>query len=223
MLWEWSDAESSFDRAIELDPTYAITYARYALLLASLGRHTEAKAMIRRAEELEPLCPMIKSVSGALHVLEGDYASSVAIYRRTLEIHPDHPALNLFLSFAIALAGKPDDAISILRKYFPPTSPSFILGTLGFAYAAADQRDQALAIAKDLEEKGKQRYVSPLFLAWIYGALGEQEDAFQWLESAFEERTPFLAVFNYTKSTFHPSLRSDPRFDDLARRMKLPI
>ena len=75
----------------------------------------------------------------------------------------------------------------------------------------------------ELKERSEREYVAPLFLAWIHGALGEEEEAFRHLEMAFDERTPFLTYLRVNRAFFHEKLRSDPRFDDLARKMNLTL
>ena len=111
---------------------------------------------------------------------------------------------SVFLGLASALAGRPEETIGMLDEYDSSNLTSFSLGILGFAYAAASQREQALVIADELAERKTDQYVSPLFLAWIHGALGENDESFRWLQRAFEERTPILATLKFTRSIFPP-------------------
>jgi tetratricopeptide (TPR) repeat protein len=218
--WEWDEGEREFKRAIELDPACTQAHYWYGLLLATLGRQEEALTMARAAEELDPLAPVAKMAVGTMHVLWGDYDGSASVARKILEMHPDHALGLACLGMSYSLVSRHEPAIVALEKATALLArPPLMLGWLGRAYAAGGRRDQALEIAGELKDR---EYVAPPFQAWIYGGLRAKDEAFQWLAMAFEERSPLLAFFNITKAMFHEDLRSDSRFDELARRMKLP-
>jgi tetratricopeptide (TPR) repeat protein len=222
--WKWSDAENAFQRAIELDPAFVMAYTWYSILLANVGRQAEAMAMVRKALELDPLSPLPNIGAAMLLWYEYAYESAVSESRRALEMHPNHPFALYTLGCSCALAGQHEESITVLEKLATLWErSSFSLGKLGWANAAAGRRGQALKIAGELEERAAREYVSPLVFAWTHGALGEEEEAFRYLEMAFEERTPFLTHLKTNRALFHEKLRSDPRFDDLARRMNLPL
>jgi serine/threonine-protein kinase len=218
--WEWSDGEREFKRAIELDPACTPAYYWYCGLLANLGRKEEALTMARKVGELDPLAPVAGAAVGFMHSLWGDYDSSIAIARKVLEIHPDHALGIAGIGLSHSLLSQHEPAIAALEKAAALVArPPLMLAWLGRAYAVAGRRDQALEIAGELKDR---EYAAPLFQAWIYGGLRAKDEAFQWLAMAFEERSPWLAFFSHTKAMFHKDLRSDPRLDELARRMKLP-
>jgi tetratricopeptide (TPR) repeat protein len=94
------------------------------------------------------------------------------------------------------------------------------IATLGHAYAVAGKRDEALKILDELQRPAAQKYVSPFFVALIYAGLGEKDQAFAWLEKAYQERHPYMILIK-VEPVFQ-SLHSDPRFADLTRRIGLP-
>jgi len=112
-------------------------------------------------------------------------------------------------------------AIAALQKAdnLSPRVP-IILGYLGAAHAAAGHLDEALKIMEQLEDLSKQRYVTPYLMGRIYAARGEKDEALRWLETAYRERDPWMLLLK-TEAGFD-ELRSEPRFQDLLRRMNFP-
>jgi tetratricopeptide (TPR) repeat protein len=111
-------------------------------------------------------------------------------------------------------------AIGELQKARALEDDPWIVGTLGHAYAASGRRGEAQKIVEELKEQAKQRHVTPYWIAMIYVGLGEKDQAFSWLEKAFEERSSWLQWFK--TDPMLDSLRSDPRYADLLRRIGVP-
>jgi hypothetical protein len=136
-------------------------------------------------------------------------------------MHPDHSFALMILGGSCTHAGRYEESIAAFGKLATLMRRAPVpLSWLGWAYGAAGRRGQALNIARELEERAEREFVSPITLAWIHCGLDEGDEAFRWLEMAFEQRTPFLV---YNKLLIPEKIRLDPRFHDLARRMKLPL
>jgi serine/threonine-protein kinase len=219
--WDWEGAEREYERAIELSPSYANAYLWYSQLLNLLGRHEEALAQIKRAQELDPLNPFIAAnVHYRLYFL-GRYDEAIAESQKLLEIYPNY-WLNHWNRGSLYLAkGMHEEAIAEQQKAVALSEGSLqCLPELGYAYARAGRTAEVLKVLDELGEESKKRYVpSSLFVA-VYVGLGKTDRAFESMERAYQEHDIGLAWFLIDPS-FEP-LRSDLRFRDLCRRMKLP-
>ena len=219
--WNWSGAEKEYKRAIELNPSYATAHNFYAMYLSYMGRHDEAIAEIGRAEELDPLSPIINAIGGFVLFFARRYDEAIAQCRRTLELNAGfHPA-HLYLGWAYEQKKLYGEAISEYQKAMAleQGSPRLAAGLAG-AYAAAGNRTEALKIVSNLTELSKRRYVPPYDIAQIYTALHDFDQACAWLEKAYEERTYLLVMLKVDPR--NDPVRSDPRFQDLLRRMNFP-
>ncbi len=214
--WDWEGAEAVFRRAIELDPDYPFAFHIYGATLSSLGRHEEAIALVERALELDPLSPMINTVLVRAHVWARRPERAIEEAKRTLKLHPGFPPTHHFLGEAYAHQGRYEEAIV---EYRQDQSPLSVFG-LASALAGAGRTAEAEEILNDLVERSAKEYVEPSGVAQIYAALGRKEEAFRWLAKAFEEHAHSL-TFVHEDADFD-SLRSDPRFQDLFRRMRYP-
>ena len=220
--WDWPGAERRFRRAIELNPNYPTAHQWYATYLTVLNRTEEACAEIRRAEELDPLNPVIAMDVGlTCYYAAGDYSKALEQYQKVLELHPTFGLTYFYIG--LAHVGRKDfaQAIPVLEavKRLAPGEPDPI-ALLGYAFALTGQRGAAEEALEELKALAKQKYVSALPIAWVYMGLGDKDRTFEWLEKGYEERAGRLVYLKVLRA-FDP-LRSDPRFEDLLRRLKFP-
>jgi TolB-like protein len=219
--WDWVGAEKEWKRAIELNPGYATAHQWYAQYLTSMGRHNEAIAEAKRAQELDPLSLIINAIGGSVFACARRYDEAIAQCRRTLELNAGFYMAHLYLGFAYEQEKLYAEAISEYQKAIAleqgnPTVAAY----LARGYAAAGKRTEALKTFSQLRDLSKRRYVSSYTMALTYAALGDNDQAFACLEKAYEDRSGALLYVKVDPRV--DSLRSDPRFQDLLRRMNFP-
>jgi TolB-like protein/Tfp pilus assembly protein PilF len=220
--WDWEGAERDYRRAIEFNPSYPAVRHWYSLYLAIPRRFDEAFAQMTRAEELDPLSRAVRRGKGWLYLWSGEYDRAIEQWRMTLELDADFPQAHYALAIAYARKGMYDDAIGSHRKAIALAGETpRTLAILAHAYGKAGQKAEALQILGDLSERAKREYVSGYHMAIGHMGAGNKEEALRWLEKAFQERDPWLGEMP-AASFWLDELRSDPRYQDLLRRLRLP-
>jgi len=215
--WNWLEAERGFKRALELNPNYATGYQWYAEFLMAMGRFDEALVEIRRAQELDPLSLIISAIKGYILYYARQYDLAIEQCRKTLEMDPNFVPAHLYLLWCYAQKGMDEEAIAeyqILQELIGKVA------LLNYVAVVPMERSELRKALDELIKLSQQIYVPPTSIALIYVSLDEKDQAFQWLEKAYEERDmrmPFLKVW----PGFDP-LRDDPRFQDLLQRMNFP-
>ncbi len=219
--WDWSGAEAEFQRSVQLNPAYPTAHHWYAMYLAAMGRREQALAAISRARELDPLSVLINTHVGVVHYLGHQFDQAINRIRDALELDPNYVVAHWYLGQAYAEQGMYEDAIVESQRAvtLSPGNPKF-LATLGYAYALSGNRGEARKLAQQLNELSKNRYVSPLDVAYVYAGLREKEQAFAWLKRAHQERS--WGMYRIKVDPKLDRLRSDPRFQDLLRRLGFP-
>lgn len=213
--WNWSQGEMEFKRAIELNPNYATAYQWYGNGLTSRGEFEKGLKMTRRAQELDPFSLIISDNVGWQFYFAGNYDEAIRQYQKTLEMDPSFvPALR-----DLGLAFLQKKMYAEAEKQFLRTrqlSDSFENG-LAILYAMSGKKDEVHPLLDAQLKIATSRYVSPYAMAQIYSVLNERDQAFIWLEKAFEARdTP---IVNLNVDPLVKNLRSDPRFAELKRRI----
>ena len=219
--WNWTEAEREFKRAIELDPNLALAHFRYAwTYLSPMGRHDEAIAEMKRAMELEPLSLQQGANFASIYTYARQFDLAVEQAKKTHELDPDFFGARVWLAHAYNAKGMYAEAIAICEKSLQrdPTRQS-LLRALGIAYAKTGRRSEAEGVIKKLKDIARTQYVLSYYVATIYAALGERDKALVELEEAYTERDWFVSRIKV--DPFVDSLRDDPRFQDLLRRMNL--
>jgi TolB-like protein/DNA-binding winged helix-turn-helix (wHTH) protein/tetratricopeptide (TPR) repeat protein len=225
--WDFPAAEREFTRAIALDRNSAEAYHGYGMYLAAMGRSDSSLAAIRRARELDPLSLHINHKLCAVLYWARQYDAAIAQCRRTLEIEPTFGPAHWHLAHAYDAKGMHDEA---QEEYF--LAHEYIGGDVEqirrdrAAVKAAGWRpilrqgvdgwSKALKSSKNPREAEEAAYI----VAWMYARLGETDPTLEWLERGYEAR-PFFLPFIGVEPLFDP-MRSDPRFQDLLRRIGLP-
>jgi len=219
--WNWTAAEADFKRAIELNPNYANAHNFYASFLMSRGRIEESIASSTRARGLDPFSLSISAQRGFLLENARRYDEAIEQLRNVIAMDPNHYQAHWFLGHTYALNKQFEQAIAASQKAvdLSERSPG-ALGMLGLVYALANKKDEANKILNELLELNKRRYVTPAALANLYIGLENKDQAFFWLEKAFQEKSNYLAYLKVFPIL--DPLRSDPRFTDLVRRVGLP-
>jgi serine/threonine-protein kinase len=218
--WDWSGAEREFNRAIELNPSDSEAHYQYGYYLAFVGQFDEALREIRRAQELDPVS--LVKITGVAQVLflARRYDEAMAECRKALEMDPNLGFAHWLLGLAYTQKGMYEPAILALQRSIPLSGDSLDEpASLAHAYALSGNRGEARKILDELKQQAKHKYLSPTVIAALYGALGEENQAFAWLDKAYDERDSLLIGLR-VEPMFDP-LRSDPRFTDLLRRVGL--
>jgi TolB-like protein/DNA-binding winged helix-turn-helix (wHTH) protein/Tfp pilus assembly protein PilF len=221
--WDWPDAEKEYKRAIELNPRYATAHQWYGGYLGVMGRRNEAIAERKLALELEPLSLVINFELGLTFYYDRDYDQAIEQLQKTLELDPNFPAVHHFLPAAYEQKGMYVEAIAGFKKAIPLTAGSestLSKAGLGYVYAVTGKKSEARTLLDELKQHSAQEYVSATSVALIYAGLGEKDQAFAWLEKAYEQRAFQLQWINLEPRW--DSLRSDPRFQNLMRRIGFP-
>jgi serine/threonine protein kinase/tetratricopeptide (TPR) repeat protein len=217
--WDFQGGEKEIERAIALNPNYAIAHFWNALYLAEVGRHGEAMASIRRAQELDPLSLIISGDTGMILYLARRYDEAIEQCRRTLEMDQNFFRARLWLGRAYEQKGMYEEAIAEFLKARQLDDNPITLAWIGHAYAASGKRSDALKVLDQLKQLSKQVYVDSYNVAAIHAALEEKDQAFELLEKAYVERSSWLSRLKV--DPILDGLRSDPRFMDQMRRIGL--
>lgn len=219
--WEWDGSEVEYKRAIELNPKYATTYHWYSRLLRTQGRYAEALTQIKKGQEADPLSvPIAENVMQNL-VENGDLEGALAQSKRSIELDPNYWSIYFRQAAVYFEKGQKEEGFAAASKSIELIGRAPIaLGFWGYALAVSGKRDEALAVAKELEEKYAAKEMDGVRVASVYLGLGDKDKAFEWLEKDFQARRPTLMEMRLELE--FRSLRGDPRYKDLLRRMNLP-
>jgi tetratricopeptide (TPR) repeat protein len=216
--WNWSESESQFKRALELNPRTADAHLFYAHLLSNTGRHTEALAEIRRCIELDPSAPFANALYGQFLVHAGQPDEALAVLQKTFLLAPRFWFPHVFAASAYIKKGMFTEAIVESRRATELSgAQTSSLAFEGYALAKLGKSNEARTIAEKLKSLSKERFIPPSHVAMIYNGLGERDEVFAWLERALAQHDPKL-TFLKVEPTWN-NLRDDPRFQDVMRRI----
>jgi serine/threonine protein kinase/Tfp pilus assembly protein PilF len=217
--WDWPGAEQALRTATELEPTHTRAKCWFAFLRMVQGRPHEAYTFAREAQALEPVSPYVSAILVHALTLVGRHTEALGEIERARDLAPDSLHVLWSSGAAYVRAGLPDQAVAVLERAATLANrDTYYLGWLGWAYAMAHRRELAESTLDELLARAPTMYVAPVFRAWILGALGRIDDAFDLLEQGYQERSPLLPWLVYP---VYDSLRHDARLQDLSRRMKL--
>ncbi|HEX6434121.1 MAG TPA: tetratricopeptide repeat protein, partial [Gemmatimonadales bacterium] len=219
--WDWSGAESSFHRAIELNPGHAPAHHWFSLFLSTRNRHQESLSEIRRAHELDPLSIIINQNLGrALH-LAGRYEEAIEQFRRTLALDPGFFTTDVMLSQAFTAQGRYDEAMAALRAAEDLTGHRpLILAELIFLTAQRGQIEEARRLLAELVELSGRQHVPVYQLALAHYAVGDQATAFDLIDKAYQQRSTILPWM--ASDTAWRMARSDPRMTRILEKLNVP-
>jgi TolB-like protein len=218
--WDWPAAENHFMKAIQKKPDYAPAHLWYGLCLSLTGRFDESIREMRKACELEPLEPVNPThVGWALHMARR-FDESIGELHKVLESDPEFWPAYWYQSGNFSAKKMWAEAIATLKKFVELTAGSVIaFSTLGFTYGSAGMKDEAFKILERLDGLSKDRYVGSFSRAMVWLGLGEKNEALENLEKAYLERESLMACLKVWP--VFDSLRSEPRFQALLKKMNL--
>ena len=218
--WDWNGAEEQFQKGIALNPNYPLLHHWRSLNLIAMGRMDEARAAMRRALELDPLLLVTNVNLGRIDYYEGHYDQAIKQYQRALELDKDFMRTHLRLGMAYVQQSRYHEALTEYNKALEITGDTpQIRAHIAHVMAVSGKKSEALAALAELQDRAKRQYIPPYDIALIYIGLGEKDKAFAWLEKAYNEHSTEMIYFK-VEPMLAP-LRSDLRYQDLLRRMKL--
>ena len=211
-----SEAGEAFRKAIELKPSYAVAHLRYGYFLMWGLRIDDALAHMRRAQQLDPASPITNAALGSMLMTARNMDESIKYSQRALDLEPNMVGARLNLAGAYLEKGRFDDALREIEKT-PNTHGEYVLTEKAYAYAVAGRHDEALRIFSSLQKLVGPRG-RPYIYARFYGALGDKDKAFEWLEKIYINHVT-IAWLKYDSQL--DTLRGDQRFKDFLTRHKL--
>jgi Tfp pilus assembly protein PilF len=219
---DWESAEREFRRAIQLSPDYSAVHHWYSHFLTAMGRTEESLRESRRGLELDPL-DMLLNVHLAWHYqLAGQFDEALEQAERSVRTEPGWHWSYFFLGWAYEQKSMMTKAIDALTKSVEFSNGHTVMtGALGHAYGVNGERSKAKTILRQLEIVAKTKYVASYEIASIHFGLGETDQGFHWLEKALEERSGWLVYLN--REPRLAAMHSDPRFQDLLRRIGFAV
>jgi TolB-like protein/DNA-binding winged helix-turn-helix (wHTH) protein/Tfp pilus assembly protein PilF len=218
--WNWEESEREFKLAMALDPNDATPHHWYSGGLVVRGRFEESFREIAIARQLDPISLTIRDAEGEWLYLARRYDDAIGKFDRTLEIEPNFVPARVDRGLSYEQKGKWREALADMETARRLDDTPYNAAMLGEAYALSGDKSRARQILAELQDRAKREEVSALYPAIVYAGLGEKDAAFAGLEEAFQERPTYLLGLK-TAALYDP-LRSDPRFDDLLKRLALP-
>ena len=224
--WAWNRgaAEREFRRAVELKPNSSVAHHRYGIFLSHLGRFEEAVAEGNRARDLDPISPNIIAFLIYDYIAAGRYGEAMAESREVLALDPNVVFVQASIPWIYVLQGMYPQAIAACEKL--PKEALAVKAenqgqalSVGWVYAVAGRRAEAESLLNAFQQLSRREYVDPYSIAEVYAGLGEKDRAFECLEQAYSEHS--TAMVWLKADPFWGKIRSDPRYEDLLRRVGL--
>ena len=218
--WQGGAAEREAQKAIEINPGFPLAHLYYSNMLRHFGRREQSIAEARRALELDPLSPLTNEELADAHLSARQYDAAIGQYQKTLDLYPNQPTPRDSLGWAYIYQGKYDQGLEEIRKSIalygedPGLSPE-----IAFVYGITGRKGEAQKILERLLSTARTVPIAAHHFALIYVGLGKKNEAFTWLEKAYEQHSPMMAWLGVDQR--FDSLREDPRFQDLMRRVGL--
>ena len=218
--WDWRTAETQFQRALELDPNYAVTHHWYSHYLTAMGRTEESLAASKRCLEIDPL-DHVSNIHMAWHYqFSRQYDEAIDQCHTTNDMHPNSFWLPYFFAMAHQQQHKIGEAVAEYKKSVQMSGGvTFTTAGLGHLYASNGDRSRGRAIYDELVARSKAAYVPAYDVALVCVGMGWTDQAFDWLGKALDERSGWLTYLNVEPRL--DTVRGDPRFDELLRRVRL--
>ncbi len=218
--WEWIDAEKELKLAIELNANYATGHHYYAIFLRHMRRFDLSLAESKKAQELDPTSAGRKATEGVTLYCAGHYDEAIEQLRRALELDANNPIGHYGLARIYVQKGMYDAAITEYERTISlfGKSPE-LLAHLGYVYAVSGRMADAQKALDELEETSKSGYVPSVYRALVHVGLDQREQAFEWLEKAYQEHDVNLVSLAVEPTL--ASIRDDPRFTRLLQLMRL--
>ena len=218
--WDWSGSEREFKRAIELDPNSAVVRDFYGYCLGQLGYIEPALTECERALQIDPLSLEANSGLGVCLFFARRYDEALEQLHRTIDMEPSFWFAHYWLGLSYAQAGKFPEAITELQTARQLEDGIVeIVGMLGWTHGIAGQREEATRVLGELRERAQREHVPTFDIAVVYIGLGDKDQAFEWLDKAYAERSYYLTSLR--SNPVFDSLRSDARFVALLKKMGL--
>jgi DNA-binding winged helix-turn-helix (wHTH) protein/TolB-like protein/Tfp pilus assembly protein PilF len=223
--WNWSKAESEFQKALQINPNYFEAHRLYSIYLRTMRRFPEAIQHAKKCDQLNPLLMPAKSHLALTYYYAGQFDAAAEQYRLILKDHPEAASAHAGLSNVFLKMGREKDAVEEWQRALALEGDDAAAQNVGSTYQREGLRAaRARLIRAEMQSLNRlardNHYVSPVEFAYRYALLGDKENAFLWLEKAYAERSPQL--FNLNVDPDYDNLRSDPRFTDLVARLHLP-
>jgi TolB-like protein len=219
--WQWEEAQTEFNRSLELGPTYATANHWYAEYAMTMGRHREAMTRMKKGLDLDPLSLIINVAVGWALYFARRYDEAIEQLRRTVDLDPNYPVTYWILGLLLRKTGCYELAITEGEKGVKLSGGSPLMrAALAHTLGTAGRTKEALEMLDELTKLAKQKYVAPYFFAGIYIGLGENDRAIEYLEKCYEEHSHWLIYLHIDPSM--DGLRDNQGFQGLLRRVGLP-
>jgi adenylate cyclase len=219
--WDWEAAEQEFRTSIALNPNYALAYNWYAYYLTAMQRYDEAIAILKKAIELDPLSEPIHSDIGFSIYYSGNYEQAVEKLQACVRTNPRFGPAHLWLGRSYQEQGNYVQAIYEYKAALDLNNDwPVALAALGHVYGVSGDKKNAHHILNTLRRLSAKKFVTAYGMALVYAGLDEKEQAFNWLNKAYEERSNWL-VWLKTDPRFN-SLRSEGKFAEMVNKVGLP-
>jgi len=220
--WDWESGESEFKAAIALKPDDVTAHHLYAYFLVIMNRYEEAFSEIRKALAVDPLNMITNRTLGDFYYHSGQYYRAIESLKKTIEMDPAFSYAHSYLGLAYLQKSMYPEAIGEIQKDLElqrALRPLF-LAYMGVAQFKAGSAEKGIDILNSLLAQSQKEYVPPYFFSYLYFAMGDKDRGFSYLNKAYQERDGWLPLLTFDH--FFDAVRSDPRFEDILRRMNFP-
>lgn len=218
--WDWPGAEREFRRALALNPSYATAHEWYGLFLTVMGRFDEAREREHRAQVLDPLSTAVAGTAAWVLYYAGRNDEAERELRLALRADSTFALGRFYLGRVHQSRGRLDSALAAYHSIGPLRDWVPTIAAVGHVYGSQGRRREALATLARLDSLSRQGYVTAYAVALVHASLGQRDSAFAWLDRGVAERTHWM-VWLRRDPRWAP-IRSDPRIETLASRLKLP-
>ncbi|NYF89288.1 tetratricopeptide repeat protein [Tunturiibacter empetritectus] len=220
LVYDWKPAAAEAEMtAAGAEEAAMSTLSCTAHLIEGAGKPRAAEELLSRMLTYDPGSASLIAELGCVNYYRGDYSAALRHYRQALAADPRSPVPYWGIGKTLVAQHNYAEAITVLTTFKQKNGfePPLLTAERGYALGSSGRRHDALAVVQELAERGKHSFIDPYFVAIIYASMNDREEAFAWLDKAFEARSTFM-ISLLSEPKWEP-LRSDPRFQKLILRM----